>query len=191
MKRSFGYALAAVVAIVLVISAALSLLPPREARKVAGPPPPQLSRLIVSSGAAPDDTTFKDSGGNDISLADFGGKGLVVNLWATWCAPCVEELPALDRLSASLEGTGVEVLPVSLDREGRAVVEPFLDRLGIERLASAYDQPMLLNLSLGVRGLPTTVLIDSQGLMVGRLEGIVDWDDPAVRDWLVARLAPR
>lgn len=195
MKRSFGYALAALVAIVLVIAAAVSLLPPREiGRDAARPPaslPPPLAKLVETEAEAPLDIVFQAADGSDVTLRHFRGRGLVVNLWATWCAPCIEELPALDRLAASLEGSGVEVLPISIDRDGRAVVGPFFERLGIERLRSAYDPSMRLNLALKVRGLPTTVLIDAEGRLAGWVGGIAAWDDPSVRDWLVARLAPR
>ncbi len=101
---------------------------------------------------------------------------MLLNFWATWCAPCIREMPALDRVQAALAGEGLEVVAVSQDFAGRKVVEPFFLRLGLAHLRIYYDTGGALSRALGVAGLPTTLLIDRQGRIVGGLEGPADWD---------------
>ncbi|TPG53559.1 TlpA family protein disulfide reductase [Roseomonas nepalensis] len=110
----------------------------------------------------------------------FAGKGIVLNLWATWCPPCVEEMPALDRLAGLVAGDGILVVPASSDRGGRAMVEPFYARTGVRNLGVWLDPNSAATRALGARGLPTTVLIDRQGRERARLEGGAAWDGDAL-----------
>lgn len=121
--------------------------------------------------------TFSDAAGNTLRLADFKGKVVLVNLWATWCAPCVKEMPALDRLQAKLGGADFAVLALSIDREGLAKVQPFFDAHKIAALAPYLDPGGRSPAQLGARGLPTTLLLDRDGTVVGRQEGAAEWDD--------------
>lgn len=121
---------------------------------------------------------FVGAGGERLSLADFRGRVVLLNLWATWCAPCVEEMPALDRLQAARGGRDFEVIALSLDRGGRDQVAPFLEKLGIRNLGVYLDPPGTAMGTLGPRGLPTSILIDREGREVGRLEGAAEWDSP-------------
>ena len=114
--------------------------------------------------------------GDKQTLSDFSGKGIVLNFWATWCAPCVREMPALDHLRAALETDGIEVLALSSDRGGASVVEQFYRQNGIENLPITLDDGLRSARALKVRGLPTTVLIDANGFDVGRLIGAAEWD---------------
>ncbi|SHJ99227.1 Thiol-disulfide isomerase or thioredoxin [Roseomonas rosea] len=113
-------------------------------------------------------------------IGHFAGKGVVLNLWATWCPPCVEEMPALDRLSALLAGDGILVIPASSDRGGRAQVEPFYARTGIRNLGIWLDPGSAAMRAFKARGLPTTILIDREGRERGRLEGAAAWDGAAL-----------
>ncbi len=122
--------------------------------------------------------SFTDAEGKGHGLADFAGKGLLVNLWATWCPPCVAEMPALDRAQAALAAEGVLVLALSSDREGRAKVEPFYRDRGIRHLGLWLDPRGAAQRALGARGLPTTVVIDRRGQERARLEGAAEWDRP-------------
>ena len=122
--------------------------------------------------------TFTDADGKDMTLAGFAGQGLVVNLWATWCPPCVAEMPALDRLQAMLRAERIAILALSSDRGGRAQVEPFYQRLGLKELAIWLDPRGAAARALGARGLPTTLLIDRAGREMARLEGEAAWDAP-------------
>lgn len=126
----------------------------------------------------PSSLTFTDAEGTVRSFADFRGRGLVVNFWATWCAPCVAEMPALDRLHAALARDGIEVLALSNDRGGRAVVEPFYERTGLRNMGIWLDPRGATGRALAVRVLPTTTIIDRRGAEVARLEGDAAWDRP-------------
>jgi thiol-disulfide isomerase/thioredoxin len=121
---------------------------------------------------------FTDAEGRPRTVADFAGRGLVINLWATWCPPCVAEMPALDRTQAALAGDGIRVLALSSDRGGRAMVEPFYQRVGIRHLEIWLDPRGAAQRALGARGLPTTILVDRAGQERARLEGATEWDEP-------------
>jgi thiol-disulfide isomerase/thioredoxin len=121
-------------------------------------------------------TVFTDDAGDAVSLAKFRGRVILVNLWATWCQPCVREMPSLDRLEAALGGKGFGVVLVSQDRGGARTVDPFLVKLGLASLQSYLDPKGALGQAFGVRGLPTSILIDRDGNELGRVEGAEDWD---------------
>ena len=121
-------------------------------------------------------TPFQVGDGTEITLGDFEGRVLLVNFWATWCAPCVRELPSLDRLQFELGGEGLLVLAISQDRGGAAVAVPFLKKLNVNRLGLFLDSKMKLGRAFGVRGLPWTILIDRDGKMIGQLPGYAEWD---------------
>jgi thiol-disulfide isomerase/thioredoxin len=112
-------------------------------------------------------------------LADFRGRPVLVNLWATWCAPCVREMPSLDRLQAQL-GDRLTVLAISEDRGGAHVVDPFLEKLALPKLAIFLDPKDTVGPALAVRGLPTSLLIDGEGRIVAQLEGAAEWDSAAM-----------
>jgi thiol-disulfide isomerase/thioredoxin len=124
---------------------------------------------------------FTDAAGNLHTLADFKGKTVLLNLWATWCLPCRKEMPALDKLQATLGGADFEVVPVSIDRKGMEAVNKFYAEIGLQHLGR-YVAPAA-NRALdqfGVFGLPATVLIDRNGQELGRLFGPAEWDSPEV-----------
>jgi len=136
---------------------------------------PALGRLVENERPLPA-FGFTDAGGAPRGVADFAGRGLVINLWATWCAPCVAEMPALDRLQAAVAAEGITVLPLSSDRGGRAVVEAFYAARGLQHLAVWLDPRGAAQRALGARGVPTTVLVDRAGRERARLEGDAPWD---------------
>jgi thiol-disulfide isomerase/thioredoxin len=116
---------------------------------------------------------FRDPEGEPASLADFAGKPVLVNLWATWCAPCVKELPTLDALAA--KGGALQVVTVSQDMGDQAKVRDFLEQRGLKRLETWQDSGMALPSALGVQTLPTTILYDSAGKELWRYVGDLDW----------------
>ena len=153
--------------------------------------PDALAKFEPAEAAAPADLTgFLEDGERQATLGDWRGKGIVVNFWATWCAPCVEEMPALDELHADLAGDGIAVLAVSADRGGADVVQTFYERNGIEHLTVLTDARNRMAQSLNVFGLPTTILFDREGREVGRVLGPAEWNDFEVAAFLRACLAP-
>lgn len=119
---------------------------------------------------------FVDGDGRDLTLEDFRGRVVLLNVWATWCAPCREEMPTLDRLQAQLGGVDFHVLPLSIDRAGLGPVRRFYDEIGIRHLGQYLATDIRAMRAFSVIGLPTTLLIDRQGHERGRLTGPAEWD---------------
>ena len=123
---------------------------------------------------------FTDADGRDLTLGDFRGRLVLLNIWATWCVPCRKEMPTLDRLQAKLGGSDFEVIALSIDRQGLAVVKPFYEELGLKALRIYLDASGKATQTLGTVGVPTTLLIDQQGREIGRVLGPAEWDSPEV-----------
>lgn len=123
---------------------------------------------------------FEDGEGRPRSLADFRGKVVLLNLWATWCTPCVKEIPALDRLAAALNGTDVAVVAVSIDRKGIDAVRNALADLDVHGLEPYIDPSGHALRAVRAMGLPTSLLIDREGRELGRVVGPAAWDADAM-----------
>jgi thiol-disulfide isomerase/thioredoxin len=121
------------------------------------------------------DAVFKDPDGEDTSLVELSGKPMLVNLWATWCGPCVKELPTLDRLAKT---GAVDVVAVSQDSGPHASVVAFLDAHKIRALEAYQDANMGLSGGLDAEVLPTSILLDAHGREVWRYVGDLDWTSP-------------
>jgi thiol-disulfide isomerase/thioredoxin len=119
---------------------------------------------------------FQDAEGKERTLADWHGKVILLNLWATWCLPCRKEMPSLDRLQKALGSDKFEVLALSVDRKGLEASKKFLDETKVERLGLYVDASTRATSALRVVGLPATLLIDTQGREIGRLLGPAEWD---------------
>lgn len=122
---------------------------------------------------------FLDMAGAETGLEAFRGRVVVLNLWATWCAPCKEEMPALDRLAAAFAGEPVSVVALSVDRAAPERVQAFLDEVGVEHLAVYRDPKAAATRALKVQGLPVTLLVDREGREAGRVLGMARWDGEA------------
>lgn len=131
---------------------------------------------------------FMDATGRVMTLEDFRGRVVVLNLWATWCTPCVAEMPTLDRLQKQV-GDDAIVLALSIDRGGQDAVREFYDRTGVKHLKVFVDPTMRAQSELGLRGLPTTLIIDRQGRERGRLVGPAEWDGAAAVDLVKGAMA--
>src|SRR5262249_34528033 len=118
------------------------------------------------------------------TLADFKGKVVLLNIWATWCGPCRKEMPALDRLQAALAGPDFEVVALSIDRGGMDAVRKFFADIGIRNLAMYLDSSGQALRTLSALGLPTTLLIDREGREIGRLIGPAEWDSPEMVEFV-------
>ena len=122
---------------------------------------------------------FMDASGRVMTLEDFRGRVVVLNLWATWCTPCVAEMPMLDRLQQQLGEEDALVVALSIDRGGQEAVQEFYQRTGVTHLKVFVDPTMRAQSDLGLLGLPTTLIIDREGRERGRLVGPAEWDDAA------------
>lgn len=120
-------------------------------------------------------TTFRDPAGGELDTAELKGKPVLLNLWATWCAPCIIEMPMLDSLADTL-GAEVKVLTISQDLTGARVVEPFFAERGFRNLEPWLDEQSLLSRELGGDLLPVTILFDKEGEEVFRVTGGYHWD---------------
>src|ERR687892_1259877 len=128
--------------------------------------------------------------GETVDLGHFRGKVVLLNYWATWCPPCVREMPSLNRLAAEMEGDGLAVVPVAIDRAGLASVIPFYRDHGLDRLAIYLDPDRRTaylsvgnpnNAAFALYGLPISYLVDRQGRVRGYIAGAVDWDSEAAK----------
>lgn len=127
-------------------------------------------------------TAFTDADGRPLSLADFKGQGVVVNLWATWCGPCVREMPSLNRLQKQVEAEGIKVVAVSSDRGGRDIVESFMTKYELDALGIYLDPKGAFTLSMEGRGLPRTYIINAAGGVAASYIGPAEWDEPEMVD---------
>jgi thiol-disulfide isomerase/thioredoxin len=125
-------------------------------------------------GTSAPDILFEDGEGRAVRLSAFRGRPVLVNLWATWCAPCVVEMPSLDAL-ALRAGPGLEIIAISQDLNGRQKVSDFFAARNFQRLEPYLDPDMRLMPALGLDTLPTTILYDSEGREVWRMTGMADW----------------
>lgn len=129
--------------------------------------------------------TFKDADGKDLDLKAWRGKVVLLNIWATWCAPCRHEMPALDALKADLGGKDLDVLALSTDRGGIDKPRKFWTEIGIKSLGLYLDTGDATH-SLGILGMPTTLLIDREGREIGRLVGPAEWSSPEAKALILA-----
>ena len=160
---------------------------PAEAPEAVGPATRGAGRLDRSHAGSPaPETQFLDPAGEPASFGDFRGKPLLVNLWATWCAPCVAEMPTLDALAA--REAGIKVLAVSQDLDGKAKVDAFFERRNFSSLEPYLDPELRLMEALKVQSLPTTILYDADGRELWRMTGTEDWQGLRARKLIAEAL---
>jgi thiol-disulfide isomerase/thioredoxin len=143
----------------------------------------EVAALSVSDAPkAPPEIAFSGPQGQPMSLADLKGRVTLVNLWATWCVPCRQEMPALDKLQAQFGGPGFEVVAINVDTRNPEKPKAWLEENGVRNLAYYADPTgkllQVLQRSGHVVGLPTTLLVDSTGCEIGTLKGPAEWASP-------------
>ncbi|GHE03583.1 thioredoxin [Defluviimonas sp. 20V17] len=136
------------------------------------------------------DIAFQDAAGAPHRLSDYRGRYLVVNFWATWCAPCRKEMPTLDRLQAQMGGAKLQVLPIATIRNRLPAIQRFYKEDGIKRLPILIDPKAELARRMGVMGLPVTVIVNPDGQEIARLIGEANWSGPDARAVLGALIGP-
>jgi len=142
----------------------------------------------ASAPQAVPDVRFQDADGKPFTLSNFRGKVVLLNVWATWCAPCRKEMPALDRLQQKLGGPDFQVVALAIDNGGAAAVQRFYDEMGIRAIAVYVDYSAEAPGKLRALGIPTTLLIDREGRERWRKSGPAEWDSPEIIESLRAKL---
>jgi thiol-disulfide isomerase/thioredoxin len=142
--------------------------------------------------AVPQDVSqiaFTDAQGAEFTLADWRGKYVVLNFWATWCAPCRKEMPGLDALQSEFGGDDFEVVTIATGRNSLTGITRFFEETGVESLPILLDARSELARDMAVLGLPITVILDPQGQEIARLRGDADWDSESARSIITALLS--
>ena len=134
---------------------------------------------------------FEDDQGRTRGLADFRGKVVLLNIWATWCGPCRREMPSLDRLQGMLGGSDFEVVALSIDRTGLDAVRKFYADVGLRNLSVYVDGSGKATRELATVGVPATLLIGRDGRELGRLIGPAEWDEPDIVQFLKRVIAQK
>ena len=148
-----------------------------------------MKKLVLAENPAPaPDVAFTAEGGDAARLADFRGHPMVVNFWATWCAPCRKEMPSLDALQAEFADTPFRVMTIATGRSPMPAIERFFEETGVTHLPRHSDPQMALSRAMGVLGLPVSVVIDAEGREVGRLIGDADWSSAEAKALVAALL---
>lgn len=132
---------------------------------------------------------FQDKDGKARLLKEWNGKVLLVNLWATWCAPCRKEMPSLDRLQAELGSDRFEVVAISADKTGIEGATKFLDQIKVTNLAVYADPTVRIHSGLKAIGMPASILLDAKGREIGRLVGPAEWDSPEAKTLIKSAIA--
>lgn len=196
-----GWVARAVTVVLVLCLAALGIIAYEISRpeRSAGEVPPTANEAAMSGAfgqftalAAPRPAPavrFTTLAGAPETLADFRGHVVLLNLWATWCGPCLKEMPSLQRLQRAL-GPRLTIIALSQDRRGAAAVKPFLARYKLDALAVYLDPDDRASQAFGVSGLPTSFLIDRDGRILGSLEGAAQWDGPTLRTLVAGYLKP-
>lgn len=125
------------------------------------------------------DFTFPDLHGKEVSLSDYRGKVVLVNIWATWCGPCRDEMPSMQRLYERLKGKDFEILAVSIDSTGSKAVAPFMEELNLT-FPALLDPEGKIRTLYGITGVPESYVVDKKGILVEKVIGPLDWSTPKV-----------
>ena len=130
------------------------------------------------------DVIFMDINQKNVDLDDFKGKLLILNFWATWCAPCKEEMPSLDNLQSNTELDNLKIFPINIGREDLPKSESFFKELKIKNLEIYFDAPITLAKKFALRGVPTTIIFNKEGKEFARIIGSIDFNDEEFINWL-------
>ena len=131
-----------------------------------------------------EDITFLDVKNKQLNLKDYQGNLILLNFWATWCAPCKEEMPSLDKLKTYESLDNLKIFPINVGSDNTEITSNFFKELKIRNLKLYFDSPVTLTKKFGLRGIPTSVLIDKEGLEFARIVGSIDFEDKKFVEWL-------
>jgi len=146
---------------------------------------PDIKNLIlIKNPKIYEDVIFKDINKKNVNLDDFKGKLLILNFWATWCAPCKEEMPSLDDLQSNTKLNNLKIFPINIGQEDPSKSKLFFKKLNIKNLNIYIDAPITLAQKFSLRGVPTTILFNKEGKEFARITGSINFNDEEFIDWL-------
>ena len=146
---------------------------------------PDIKNLIINKELKKiNSLTFLDAQNNKINLEDYQGKLILINFWATWCAPCKEEMPSLDQLQINNKLFNLKIFPINIGQDKVNKAQKFFDDLDIKNLEIYFDTSINLAKKLSLRGVPTSILINKDGQEFARIIGSIDFNDDKFIDWL-------
>mgnify|MGYP002009512754 FL=1 len=131
-----------------------------------------------------DELTFLDDKNNRLNLNNYKGKLILLNFWATWCAPCKEEMPSLDLLQTNIQLDNLKIFPINVGQDNLEKSLKFFEELKIKNLKIYFDNPITLAKKFGLRGIPTSIIINKDGYEFARIIGSIDFEDKKFIDWL-------
>ena len=137
------------------------------------------NQVAIEDNLPAPDFTFPGLDGKMVRLADYRGKVVLVNIWATWCKPCVDEMPSMEKLYHKFKGKNFEILAVSIDEPGLKVVAPFMKKLNLT-FPALIDSEGAVKAFYGITGVPESFIIDQQGILIKKIVGPVNWDTPNI-----------
>jgi len=148
---------------------------------------PDIKNLILIKNLKTyENIIFKDANEKDVNLDDYKGKLLILNFWATWCAPCKEEMPSIDNLQVNIDLNNLKIFPINIGQENITKAESFFKNLNIKNLDIYFDPPITLAKKFSLRGVPTTIFFNKEGKEFARIMGSIDFDDKKFINWLKA-----
>ena len=147
--------------------------------------PPDIKNLIIIKELKKyDSLTFLDDKNNQLDLKEYQGKLVLFNFWATWCAPCKEEMPSLDLLSLNKNLDNLKIFPINVGQDNLEKASLFFKDLDIKNLEIYFDNPITLAKKFGLRGIPTSILFNKEGKEFARIVGSIDFEDKKFVEWL-------
>ena len=146
---------------------------------------PNLKNLVlVKNPKLYEDVFFMDINQKNVNLDHFKGKLIILNFWATWCAPCREEMPSLDNLQSNTKLDNLKIFPINIGQEDISKSKSFFKELNIKNLDIYIDPPITLAKKFALRGVPTTILFNKEGKEFARIIGSIDFNDEEFINWL-------
>ena len=146
---------------------------------------PNIKNIVVNKELKTyDNIEFLDAKEKVIRLSDYKGNLVMLNFWATWCAPCREEMPSLDALKVNPNLNNLEIFPINIGKDNLKKSNIFFEDLNIKNLDIYFDNPLTLAKDLALRGVPTTILFNKEGKEFARIIGSIDFNEEEFLDWI-------
>ena len=146
---------------------------------------PNLKNLVIHKDPIKlEKINFKNINNEIINLSDFKNSLIIINFWATWCAPCIEEMPSLNKLQSNTDFKSLEIIPINIGRDSVEKSSDFYKKLKINNLELYFDESVELANKFLLRGLPTTIFVNKNGEEFARIIGYVDFDNKKIIEWL-------